>query len=285
MRVHTKRVSLLAFVLSAVGLAFTTPAIADDGSSCAGLPTQDELHTALVSAVATEISGLNHHMWASIVNRNGFVCAVAFSGANLTAQWPGSRVISAQKANTANGFSLDSSSSSNGSGEPAGLALSTANLYAGVQPGGSAFELGASNPVDPAVAYSGNANKYGTKNDPMIGNRIGGVSVIGGGLGLYAAGHVVVGGLGLSGDTSCADHFISWRVRNLLGLDHMAATASLPAVPGPASIFAGDATHPDNIIFDITPNPNGGTGNSASGFGHPTCVNTGNPAALPAVRP
>ena len=52
-------------------------------------------------------------------------CAVAFSGADRGAQWPGSRVISAQKANTANAFSLD------------GLALSTANLYSAVQPFGT----------------------------------------------------------------------------------------------------------------------------------------------------
>jgi hypothetical protein len=65
----------------------------------------------------------------------------------------------------------------------------------------------------------------------------------------------------------------------------MAASGSLPAVPGPASLFAGDVARPDNIIFDITANPGGGTGNSASGFGHPTCLNTAGSAALPPVRP
>jgi len=40
-------------------------------------------------------------MWATLVNRDGVVCAVAFSGVNRGAQWPGSRAISAQKANTA----------------------------------------------------------------------------------------------------------------------------------------------------------------------------------------
>jgi hypothetical protein len=119
----------------------------------------------------------------------------------------------------------------------------------------------------------------------MVGNRIGGVNVFGGGLDLYATGYNLVGGLGVSGDTSCADHNIAWRLRNLLGLDHLGATATLPAVAGPASLFAGDAKHPDNIIFDITPNLQGGTGNSASGFGHPTCLNTGDPLALPGVRP
>jgi uncharacterized protein GlcG (DUF336 family) len=287
MKVKMKRVSWTIWGVSVAALAFTDVARADDGngSSCAGLPSQADLHAALATATAAETSGLNNQMWATIVNRDGFVCAVAFSGVNRAAQWPGSRVISAQKANTGNAFSLDSSSSSDGSGQPAGLALSTANLFSGVNPGGSLYGLQHSNPVDTAVAYAGNAAKYGTKNDPMVGNRIGGVNVFGGGLGLYAAGHVVVGGLGVSGDTSCADHNIAWRIRNLLALDHMAATGSTPAVPGPASLFAGDATHPDNIIFDITPNPNGGTGISASGFGHPTCLNTGNQLALPAVRP
>jgi hypothetical protein len=92
-------------------------------------------------------------MWATIVDRDGVVCAVVFSGVNRGAQWPGSRVISAQKANTANSFSLDSSSGSSGSGQPGGLALSTANLYSAVQPGGSLYGLQFSNPVDTSVAY------------------------------------------------------------------------------------------------------------------------------------
>src|SRR5256884_3418412 len=190
-------------------------------------------------------------MWATIVNRVGVVCGVAFSGVNRGAQWPGSRAISAQKANTANAFSLDASSSSNGSGQPAGLALSTANLYSAVQPGGSLYGLQHSNPVDTGVAYAGPPSSYGTSSDPMVGNKIGGVNVFGGGLGLYAQGHQIVGGVGVSGDTSCADHNIAWRVRNLLGLDHLAASNSLPAVGG----VSGDPARPDNIIFDIIANP------------------------------
>src|SRR5690349_23511416 len=90
------------------------------------------------SAAATqaETSGLNNHMWATVVNRDGVVCAVVYSGTNRGAQWPGSRVLSAQKANTANAFSLDATSSSNGSGQAKGLALSTADLYSAAQPGG-----------------------------------------------------------------------------------------------------------------------------------------------------
>src|SRR5207245_11724446 len=182
--------------------------------------------------------------WATRVNCDVAVCAVAVSGVSRGAQWPGSRVISAQKANTANAFSLDASSNSNGSGQPAGLALSTANLYSAVQPGGSLYGLQHGNPVDTGAAYAGPSSSYGTVSDPMVGHKIGGVNVFGGGLALYAKGHQVVGGVGVSGDTSCADHTIGCRVRNLLGLDHMSASGPLSAVPGPAILFARAPTHP-----------------------------------------
>jgi len=261
------------------------PAFAGNDNDCQNLPSYGALKAALDAAVAAETSGLNLHMWATVVNRDGVVCAIAFSGVDRGAQWPGSRVISAQKANTANSFNLDKSSSSAGSGIASGLALATANLYSAVQPGGSLFGLQESNPVSTADAYKGPSENFGQANDPLVGQKVGGVNVFGGGLGLYAVGATIVGGVGVSGDTSCADHNIAWRVRNLLNLDRMAAAGPISAVPGPASLFAGDATHPDNIIFDIVPNPAGGTGNSASGFGHPECLNTGGSAALPAVRP
>jgi len=232
----------------------------------------------VAAATAAETSGLNNHMWATVVNRDGIVCAIAFSGTGRSSQWPGSRVISAQKANTATAFSLDSGSSSNGSGQPTGLALSTANLYSAVQPGGSLYGLQHSNPVDTAVAYGGRPQLFGTNNDPMVGKRVGGVNVFGGGVPLYAEGGKLVGGVGVSGDTSCADHNIGWRVRSQLTLDFVAT------VPGPASLFARDAAHPDNIIFDIERSEIDGTGRSTSGFGHPTCLNTYGSNTLPAVR-
>ena len=114
-------------VLSLTGAAGTAYAW-DDSNECQSLPGQSALKAALAAATATEASGLNNQNWATIVDRDGVVCAVAFSGVNRGAQWPGSRVISAQKANTANAFSLDASSSSGGSGQPSGLPLSTANL-------------------------------------------------------------------------------------------------------------------------------------------------------------
>src|SRR5215813_13489585 len=171
-----------------------------DTNNCGSLPNSGTLQAALIEATAAETSGLNNHMWATIVDRDGNVCAVAFSGIDRGAQWPGSRVISAQKANTANAFSLDPSSASNGSGQDKGLALSTANLYSAVQPGGSLFGLPHSNPVDTNVAYKGPSRNFGTANDPMVGEKIGGVNVFGGGVALYAAGHRLAGGLGVSGD-------------------------------------------------------------------------------------
>ena len=75
----------------------------------------------------------------------------------------------------------------------------------------------------------------------------------------------IVGAVGVSGDTSCADHRIAWRVRNNLHLDNLLGCWRL----------SGDAERPDNIVFDITANPSGGTGVSAGGFGHPECLNNG----------
>jgi uncharacterized protein GlcG (DUF336 family) len=283
----TKRVTMIAVALAcSVAGANAQPGVGYGGNEgCSTLPGYGQLKTALDAAVVTETSGLNNQMWATIVNRDGIVCAVAFSGVNRGAQWPGSRVISAQKANTANSFSLDASSNSSGSGQPKGLALSTANLYSAVQPGGSLFGLQESNPVDTSVAYQGPSSAYGTSFDPMVGQKIGGVNVFGGGLALYtsapttakgAAPEDIVGGVGVSGDTSCADHNISWRVRHNLGLDHLANTGGV----------SGDATRPDNIVFDIAVNIYGGTGISAGGFGHPTCINTTtNYQTLPVVVP
>ncbi len=262
---------LLNFTITlVVSMMFITGAVRAQSSAgeCAALPNYTALKAALDKAVADDKSGLNNHMWATIVARDGTVCAVAFSGKERGSQWLGSRVISAQKANTANLFSLDSSSNSNGSGQAKGLALSTANLYAAVQPGGSLFGLQFSNPVDPAVAYKGSSSAYGSAKDPMVGGKIGGVNVFGGGLGLYATGQKLVGGVGLSGDTSCADHMMAWLVRKNLGLDHMAGVGGV----------SGDDQRPDNIIYDI-----GTNGQSSGGFGHPKCLNTSDPKTLPAV--
>lgn len=251
--------------LFALALPLAAPAAADQ--TCHSL-RYSQLKAALDQAVEDEATGLNLQMWGTLVNRDGVVCAVAFSGIDRGAQWPGSRAIAAQKANTANAFSLDSSSGiGHGSGAPNGLALSTANLYSPVQPGGSLYGLQASNPVDPAVAYKGPAENFGQSNDPLVGRRMGGVNVFGGGLGLYADGQRLIGAVGVSGDTSCTDHRIAWRVRNLLGLDHMLGVGGV----------SGDPDRPDNIIY-LAP------GEEPNGFKHPDCGAGDDPSDLPAVQ-
>jgi uncharacterized protein GlcG (DUF336 family) len=234
----------------------------DIQSACNLLPSYDELRTALVAAQKQSNGGFGLNMWGTVVNRDGIVCAVAFTGSARGDQWPGSRVISAQKANTANAFSL-----------PA-LALSTANLYSATQPGGSLFGLQESNPVSTKVAYGGDPAQNGQADDPMVGGRIGGVNVFGGGLALYNAKSQLIGGLGVSGDSSCADHNIAWRTRHNLKLDYV-----------PAGVNT-DATRPDNIVYDIVTQPGFMIGVSASGWGHAACT----PAAtaisktLPVIR-
>ena len=210
----------------------------DDGA--AGLPDFATLRAALIEAQQEENGGLGFDMWGTVVDRTGTVVAVAFTGDNVGDQWPASRVISAQKANTANSLSLP------------GFALSTANLYSATQPGGSLFGLQFSNPVDPAVAYCGETSSYGTTSDCMVGNKIGGVNVFGGGVALYSQDGTLLVALGVSGDLSCADHNIAWKTRDKLGLDFV-----------PAGV--ADEGADDNIVYDIT------DGSSAGGFGHPVC--------------
>jgi uncharacterized protein GlcG (DUF336 family) len=235
-------------------------------AGCADLGLLPDNHTALKAALSTaqgeDNGGFGLHMWGTIVDRDGIVCAVAFTGGDRGDQWPGSRVISAQKANTANAFSLP------------GLALSTANLYTAVQPGGSLFGLQHSNPVDTAVAYAGPSADYGQPNDPLVGVKIGGVNVFGGGLALYNISGFLVGAIGVSGDSSCADHNIAWRTRHGLVLDYVPAGVS------------GDADRPDNIVYDIKSHPFQMNGVSKGGWGHPACNGAvaGIAAALPAVQ-
>ena len=202
-------------------------------------------HQMLLAALKSSIKpcggpsngGLDNHMWAAVVDRTGAVEAVCYSGAEIGDQWPGSRAIAISKANTANALSLPT------------FAFSTANLYSGAQPGGFLYGILETNPVDTASMYGGDTASYGTGNDPMVGKKASGVVVFGGGLPLYD-GATIIGGLGVSGDTSPGDHNIAWRVRKALGFDRV-----------PAGITADNN---DAIIFDI-----GMMGKSSSGYGHP----------------
>ena len=85
-----------------------------------------------------------------------------------------------------------------------------------------------------------------------------GVNVFGGGLGLYNSEGVLVGGIGVSGDTSCADHNVAWRTRAALSFDW---------VPG----GVGDPERPDNINYQ------GDSSNTElqNDFSHPACTIAG----------
>lgn len=234
----TKRM-LLALGAILAGLTTTlSPAFA---ANC--LVKYEQLKHALKESVkpsgGPSNGGFDNNEWAVVVARDGTICAVAYSGNTVGSQWPASRAIAAAKANTADGLST------------AKYAMSTANLYAQVQPGAPLFGAGAANPPNTPILYAGNAATWGTAADPMTGKRFGGSIAFGGGVALYDESGIV-GALGVSGDTSCADHNIAWRVRKALHLDK---------VPGGPSEKNNDA-----IIYDI-----GQNGKSTSGFGHPTC--------------
>jgi uncharacterized protein GlcG (DUF336 family) len=168
-----------------------------------------------------------NRMWSAVVDRQGKLCSVINSGND---PWPGSRAIAIAKAATANDFSNS------------GLALSTANLYGPTQPGGSLYGLNNSNPFNPTFQPQGTG----------AGFVPGGIITFGGGVALYSAGQVI-GGLGVSGDSSCADHAISYRMRHMAGLD------GIPGGVGPAGT--------DNIAYA----PEGA---APVGFQQPHCFPT-----------
>jgi uncharacterized protein GlcG (DUF336 family) len=221
--------------------AVILPGVAEAQTACP--KSHDELVKALRQSVkpagGPSNGGFDNHMWAALVTRDGTVCAVAFSGDKPDDQWPASRAIAMEKANTANAVSLK------------GMALSSGNLFASAQPGENLYGVIATNPPATDIG-AGDANTFGTPGDPMVGKRSGGVVVFGGGLALYD-GSGILGALGVSGDSACADHNVAWRVRKALGLD------AVPAGVNPSK--------KDAIVYDIDPR-----GKSASGFGHPKCA-------------
>lgn len=200
------RVLLLALVAGAV---LGAPVSAQVPVKCSGLPDAAQLKQLLNDAAALTggpiggtVGGLFNgtRMWAAVVNRNGELCASSTSTDDPTQVWPGSQAIAKAKAYTANAFSLDI------------LPLSTAMLYTLAQPGRSLWSLGQSNLFNPGALT-------GTGGQP--GGRVeiaGGLIFFGGGVALYSDGKVI-GGLGVSGDTSCADHEIAKRVRHLAGMN------------------------------------------------------------------
>jgi uncharacterized protein GlcG (DUF336 family) len=210
------------------------------GGKCDGLPTDRELRNNFgqmftvpnIIGGDSPVGGLfnGSRMWAAVVNRDGEICAATTSRLDPTEVWPGSQAIAKAKAFTANAFSVDS------------LPLSTARLYTLTQPGHSLASLGFSNPFNSAAVAAPGAPQTGQ-------NQIaGGMIFFGGGVPLYDSKGKVIGGLGVSGDTACADHEVAKRLRHLSGLNP------------PAGPLADDITYSS---------PDG-----ATAFTHPQCNNT-----------
>jgi uncharacterized protein GlcG (DUF336 family) len=215
------RYSLITVVL---GLVVSTPALADE--ECL-LPNH------VVNGLQAKLAAVVHlpdangglfkpnRMWSAVVDRQGTLCSVIRSDPDA---WPGSRAIAIAKASTANDFSNDKT------------ALSTANLYSFTQPAntaiattfpaGSLYGLNNSNPFNPELQQQGSG----------IGRVPGGIITFGGGVPLYMGGQVI-GGLGVSGDTACADHAIAFRMRRLAGLD------GTPSADNIVYLGAGELPH------------------------------------------
>jgi uncharacterized protein GlcG (DUF336 family) len=202
-------------------------------AACGDLPSSDDLKKWLRAApgVEGEAGGLfsGKMEWGTIVNRQGEICATAVATDEPASAWPGSQAISKAKAYTANAYSTDDAP------------LSTARLYTLTQPGHSLWGVGEPNPfrADCLVA----PNDMNATHGKICGGSI----AFGGGVPLYK-GKTRVGGLGISGDTACADHEIAKRVRHLAQLD-----------PEKGEFV-------DDIVFT--------SADGASPFAHPLCANT-----------
>lgn len=228
-----RTLSLTITLLASLLLVTSVQAQRSRRDGCENLPSESQLRQLLQQAqnVNKPIGGLfeGTRMWGAVVNRDGAVCAASTSTSDPTQVWPGSQAIAKSKAYTANAFSLDD------------LALSTARLYTFTQPGHSLWSLGQSNLFNPDALASPSGQR-GNQNDIS-----GGLIFFGGGVPLYRNGRIV-GALGVSGDTSCADHEIAKRVRDLAGMNPSGGALA------------------DDIVYSGPDAP--------SVFAHPVCLNT-----------
>jgi uncharacterized protein GlcG (DUF336 family) len=244
---RTGMLMLLIVTASMLGCRTPSPAETQTGSAgaqsagpragatparCGDLPSTEMLRRWLADAPGqAEAGGLfsGKMEWAAVVNRAGELCAVVVSTDDPASSWPGSQAIAKAKAYTANAFSTDA------------LPLSTARLYTLTQPGHSLWGLAAGNPFNPACLETPDRASH---HDAAV---CGGTITFGGGVALYKN-KTRVGGLGVSGDTACADHEIAKRMRHLAQLDPEKGQ------------FADDITY--------------ASADGASAFTHPLCANT-----------
>ena len=198
---------------------------------CDGLPDSKALKKLVTDAPGRGQAGGfagGKNEWAAVVNREGELCAVAVAAEDPGVAWPGSKAIAKAKAFTANGFSSDT------------VPMSTARLYTMSLPGHSLWSAANGNPLNPKCLTAPSQ-----KDDLHL--VCGGTIAFGGGLPLYRE-RTRVGGLGVSGDTPCADHEIAKRIRQAAGF-----------APAQGNLV-------DDIVYaGIDP---------ASVFQHPLCPNT-----------
>lgn len=243
------RKSLISTIAAGLILAATSMA-----ANCSKLPSAKQLHDLLVKAPSAggDEGGFFHgkREWAAVVNRDGQICAVVVSTSDPAQVWPGSLAIAEAKAYTVNAFSIDA--------KP----MSTARLYTMTQPGHSLWGIAFSNPFIAADLKSPSQGP-GSGNGKIEG----GLIAFAGGFALYKN-KKLVGGLGVSGDTACADNETAKRIRHMAGMDP----------PGGEGV--------DDIVYSNVDGP--------SIFAHPLCYNTwrngkfiGNPppASYPAAPP
>jgi uncharacterized protein GlcG (DUF336 family) len=202
-------------------------------AACSDLPGVDDLTRWLRQAPSEggEAGGLfsGKMEWAAVVDRKGEICATSVATDDPSSAWPGSQAIAKAKAYTANAYSTDT------------LPLSTARLYTLTQPGHSLWGVGEPNPFNAGCLVA--PDDAAATNGRLCGGSI----AFGGGVPLYR-GKTRVGGLGVSGDTACADHEIAKRIRHLAQLDPEKGQ------------FA------DDIVYASI--------DGASAFAHPLCDNT-----------
>lgn len=175
------------------------------GGDCGELPSSDDLKKLARQAPGEggPAGGMfdGKMEWVAVVNRRGELCAAAVATDEPASSWQGSAGIAKAKAYTANAFSTDT--------QP----VSTARLYTMAQPGHSLYGAANGNPFNPECLDTPRGAV-----DAGKGKVCGGTIVFGGGVPLYK-GKTRVGGLGVSGDTACADHEIAKRMRHLAKLD------------------------------------------------------------------
>lgn len=216
-----------------VCLAVAGSARPDGAAFAADCPVAPTLLDRAVRVVRPlEHSGFGGPVWIAVVDATGTVCAVSFSDGRLPA-WDLARGAAVGKAVSAAGLS--------GTGRPVSTAAAGVGLPA----------LGAASVPAGIPAGTDVVGDLVAVRAKVIGLRPTATTPVAGGLGLYR-GAERIGGVGVAGDTPCADHSFAWRLRRLLDLEPLrddldkdrlnVAAGAHPGCPGLRSYAPGSVT-------------------------------------------